>query len=116
MANASAYRADAAVRTERADVGPPNGDYDLISATNGSTIPGLRIEFLTIDVNGDGVIDWDEGFMRVWVPARTTDTVANYATGRRWYPQGSALNTLNDPNMTSQNWRREHEGLQYRRS
>ena len=33
-------------------------------------MPGLRIEFVTIDVNGNGVIDWDEGFMRVWVPAQ----------------------------------------------
>ena len=79
------------------------GDYDLTSLTNGSTIPGLHIEFVTVDVNGNGVIDWDEGFMRVWYPLRATDTVAAYATGRRWFPNGNILNTLNDPNMTSQN-------------
>ena len=49
------------------DADAAGGDYDLTSLTNGSTKPGLRIEFVTIDVNGNGVIDWDEGFMRVWV-------------------------------------------------
>jgi len=79
------------------------GDYDLTSLTNGSTIPGLRIEFVTIDVNGNGVIDWDEGFMRVWVPANTRDSVLAYATGRRWPSVPSGVTQSNDPNTISMN-------------
>lgn len=85
------------------------GDYDLTSLTNGALHgPGLRIEFVTIDVNGNGVIDWDEGFMRVWVPANTNDSVLAYATGRRW-PRNQAGQTPgnatfdHDPNMISHN-------------
>ena len=79
------------------------GDYDLTSLTNGSLTPGLRIEFLTIDVNGNGVIDWDEGFMRVWVPANTRDSVLAYATGRRWPSVPSGVTQANDPNASSMN-------------
>src|SRR5664279_4381031 len=53
----------ALMRQYAQDADAANGDYDLTSLTNGSTKPGLRIEFVTIDVNGNGVIDWDEGFM-----------------------------------------------------
>jgi hypothetical protein len=90
------------------DADAVGGDYDLTSLTNGSTIPGLRIEFVTIDVNGNGVIDWDEGFMRVWVPANVSDSALAYATGRRW-PRDQAGNTSpsapyrNDPNTISRN-------------
>ena len=79
------------------------GDYDLTSLTNGSTIPGLRIEFVTIDVNGNGVIDWDEGFMRVWVPANTRDSVLAYATGRRWPSVPGGVTQADDPNTISRN-------------
>ncbi len=80
------------------------GDYDLTSLTSGATglqAPGLRIEFVTIDVNGNGVIDWDEGFMRVWVPANTSDSVLAYATGRRWPSVPSGVTQSNDPNAIS---------------
>ncbi len=79
------------------------GDYDLTSLTNGSTKPGLRIEFVTIDVNGNGVIDWDEGFMRVWVPANTSDSALAYATGRRWPSVPAGVTKANDPNTISRN-------------
>ena len=85
------------------DADAAGGDYDLTSLTNGSTVPGLRIEFVTIDVNGNGVIDWDEGFMRVWVPSRNSDSVPDYTTARRWDANGGAINTASDPNMTSPN-------------
>jgi hypothetical protein len=80
------------------------GDYDLTSKTIGSNSPGLRIEFVTIDVNHNGVIDWDEGFMRVWVPANVTDSVLAYTTGRRW-PSGPGhiAPTAADPNLISRN-------------
>ncbi|MGH7593546.1 MAG: hypothetical protein ACRELE_06815 [Gemmatimonadales bacterium] len=80
------------------------GDYDLTSLTNGQTNPGLRIEFIPIDVNGDGVIEWNEGFMRVWVPANTDDSVLAYATGRRWPSgPGHTVPTAADPNLISRN-------------
>jgi hypothetical protein len=85
------------------DADAANGDYDLASRTIGSRTPGLRIEFLTIDVNGNGVIDWDEGFMRVWVPANTSDSALAYATGRRWPTVPGAVTQAQDPNTISRN-------------
>ena len=87
------------------DADAANGDYDLTSLTTGAKIPGLRIEFLTIDVNGNGTIEWDEGFMRVWKPANTQDSVLAYATGRRWptLPASSGTTLANDPNLGSRN-------------
>lgn len=88
-----------------ADADAPDGDYDLTSLTTGQTVPGLRIEFLTIDVNGDGMIGWDEGFMRVWRPATTADSVLTFATARLWnkFPSGSGLTSPVDPNALSRN-------------
>ena len=86
------------------DADAANGDYDITTATTGSRIPATRIEFVTIDVNGDGIIEWDEGFMRVWKAANTRDSVLAYATARRWpttYGGGGA--TANDPNLISGN-------------
>ncbi len=79
------------------------GDYDLTALTTGSHTPGLRIEFLTVDVNTNGTIDWNEGFMRVWVSRNSSDSALAYATGRRWprVPTGATYN--NDPNMISWN-------------
>jgi hypothetical protein len=85
------------------DADAVGGDYDLTSLTIGSTTPGLRIEFVTIDVNGNGVIDANEGFMRVWVPANTSDSVLAYATGRRWPHVPAGVTQANDPNMISRN-------------
>jgi hypothetical protein len=88
-----------------ADADAANGDYDLTSLTSGSTVPGLRIEFLTIDVNANGTIEWDEGYMRVWQPASTADSVLNFTTARLWakFPSGSGLTIPVDPNALSRN-------------
>ncbi len=87
------------------DADAAGGDYDLTSLTTGSTKPGLRIEFLTIDANGNGIIDWDEGYMRVWTPLNTSDSVINFVTARLWGnpPSGSGLTITNDPNGVSRN-------------
>lgn len=87
------------------DADAPGGDYDLTSLTTGSTEPGLRIEFLTIDANGNGAIEWDEGYMRVWRPLNTSDSVINFVTARLWgnFPSGSGLTLPNDPNAVSRN-------------
>jgi hypothetical protein len=86
-----------------ADAAAPNGDYDLVSRTIGARAPGLRIEFLVIDVNGDGVIDSNEGFMRVWVPANSSDSALAYATGRKWPTVPSGVGPSGDPNTISRN-------------
>jgi hypothetical protein len=80
-----------------------NGDYDLTAPTSGSTAPGLHIEFVTIDVNGNGVIDWDEGFMRVWVAANISDSALAYATAKRWPTVPGGVNQTTDPNTISRN-------------
>ncbi len=83
-----------------ADGDAVGGDYDITSPkdTVGATNPALRIEFLTIDVNGNGTIEWNEGFMRVWkVNDPTSDSMRKYVTARRW-----GTGTV-DPNLRSQN-------------
>ena len=85
------------------DADAANGDYDLTSATLGSTVPGLRIEFLTVDVNGNGTIEWDEGYMRIWKPAGANDSALAYVSGRRWPVVPSGTTYSQDPNMVSRN-------------
>ncbi|HEX3927271.1 MAG TPA: hypothetical protein VHW65_04685 [Gemmatimonadales bacterium] len=88
-----------------------NGDYDLTSPdlTVGSTNPALRIEFVPVDVNGNGIIEWDEGFMRVWVANSNcsvglSDSVCAYATARRWpTAPGGGTAASTDPNLISRN-------------
>lgn len=95
-----------------ADADASGGDYDITSpqSTVGATNPALRIEFLTIDLNGNGEIEWDEGFMRVWkASSSSNDSVLKYATARRWenipsgIPTGSNVNSTRDPNLVSPN-------------
>jgi hypothetical protein len=85
------------------DADAVGGDYDLTSRTNGSSVPGLRIEFLSIDTDASGTIDWDEGYMRVWQPANTSDSVLAFATGRLWpnLPWGHGTDWDEDPNLNS---------------
>ena len=86
-----------------ADGDAAGGDYDLTSLTLNGTIPGLRIEFLTIDANSNGTIESTEGYMRVWEPANTSDSVLAFATGRLWpnIPSGAGINWNRDPNIHS---------------
>lgn len=86
-----------------ADADAVNGDYDLTSRTLGSTEPGLRIEFLYIDTNGDGISQWDEGYMRAWVPASVGDSAIDYVSARRWPRVPSGTTYSQDPNMVSRN-------------
>ncbi len=93
----------ALMRQYAQDADAANGDYDITSLTTGSHAPGLRIEFLSIDVNGNGLSEWTEGFMRVWKPAGTGDSTIAYATGRRWNTVPSGTTYTADPNMVSRN-------------
>lgn len=89
------------------------GDYDIVGPTLNTWTPGVRIEFVTIDVNHNGVIDWDEGFMRVWVSPNVAnaggqnqrDSTLIYNTARMWFSTpavGGATNTT-DPMLVSRN-------------
>lgn len=81
------------------------GDYDITAPTLGATKPGLRLEFLTVDLNGNGTIEWDEGFMRVWKGRNAADSVTRYTIASLWLnaPSGSGLSTPVDPNALSRN-------------
>lgn len=85
-----------------ADGDASGGDYDWVAPTTGSHVPGLRIEFLTVDVNANGIIEWDEGYMRVWKAKNLGDSTLAYVTGRRW-PTVPTGTYSNDPNMISRN-------------
>jgi hypothetical protein len=65
----------------------------------GTTVynPQTRIEFVPVDINGDGdFTDENEGFLRVYRANNTTAGALNYVTARRW-AAGS------DPNANSPN-------------
>jgi hypothetical protein len=91
------------MRQFAADGDASNGDYDLTAPTTASHTPGLRLEFLTVDANGNGTIEWDEGYVRVWRSANTSDSALAYATGRRWPRAPSGTSYSQDPNMISRN-------------
>lgn len=91
-----------------ADADAAGGDYDLTSPMSTTNVaqrnqPRLRIEFLTIDVNGNGVIDWDEGYMRVFRAKSNHDSLRSYVAGRKWPVAPSGTTYANDPNMISRN-------------
>lgn len=87
------------------DADAAGGDYDLASLSTGSHEPSMRIEFLTIDADGNGTIEWDEGYMRVWEGANTSDSALAFTTARLWrqLPSGSGTTIPNDPNINSRN-------------
>jgi len=75
------------------------GNTSLTGGAVGTTIynPSVRIEFVPVDVNGDGdFTDENEGFMRVYRASGATAAHLNYVTARKW-------NTGSDPNTTSPN-------------
>ena len=67
--------------------------------------PSVRIEFVAVDINGDGQFNAaNEGFMRVFRANANTAAALNYVTARRWN-----LATPNDPNPpVAELWR--HHG------
>lgn len=94
------------------------GQTDIVGyGTLNANDPDTRIEFVTIDLNGDGdTNDQNEGFFRIFKAATsgnaTTDQARRfYVTGREWrwgrypalggYPGGT--NATSDPNINSPN-------------
>lgn len=81
-----------------------NGDYDITASLSaGQTIPSLRIEFVAIDADGSGTVEWDEGYMRVWDAKNHSDSVLAFTNGRLWpnLPASSGTSWNNDPNLNS---------------
>jgi hypothetical protein len=67
----------------------------------GTTVydPQTRIEFVPVDINGDGdFTDENEGFVRVYRAAGNAANQLNYVTARDWN-----IGSANDPNATSPN-------------
>ena len=83
-----------------------NGDYDITGGNIGTNRPCTRLDFQVLDSNGDGVIQWDEGYVRVFrCNYPTRDSSLAYVNGRRWpsVPSGASITSQNDPNMVSPN-------------
>lgn len=84
-----------------------NGDYDITGDPTLTTrTPNTRLDFVTIDVNGDGIIQWDEGFVRVFKADDLADTSLAYVTAKQWprRPDGGvAARNDNDVNQVSRN-------------
>ena len=77
------------------------GNTSILGGAVGTTVynPQTRIEFVPVDINGDGdFTDEDEGFLRVYRANSNSTAALNYVTARRWNP-GSA----SDPNLLSPN-------------
>jgi hypothetical protein len=61
--------------------------------------PQTRVEFVPVDINGDGdFTDENEGFLRVFRANNTVAASLNYVTARRWNPASAT-----DPNANSAN-------------
>ena len=76
-------------------------NLSIVGGAIGTTVynPQTRIEFVPVDINGDGdFTDENEGFIRVYRANNTTAAALNYVTARKWNT-GSAT----DPNATSPN-------------
>lgn len=92
---------------EDADIA--GGDYDLTGGNSGTNRPCTRLDFQVLDSNGDGVIQWDEGYFRIFrclSAVGLNDTSLHYVTGRRGtnIPADLAalgLTTTTDPNIVS---------------
>jgi hypothetical protein len=94
----------AKLRTYAQDAG---ADYDLDGTVSAITAfdPVTRIEFVTLDLNNNGIIDKDEGFFKVFQADVTHDSVRAYVTARRWpaLPASSGTSLAADPNTISKN-------------
>jgi len=96
----------ARLRTYAQDAG---ADYDINGgpAAVTSYAPTTRIEFVTIDINANGIIDPAEGFFKVWRTDSATVEKREYVTAKRWpvLPPGVAagITLTTDPNLISRN-------------
>ncbi len=95
------------LRTFAQDGDAVNGDYDITADPNlTSKTPNTRLDFVTVDVNNNGTIEWDEGFIRVFKAMDNADTSLAYVTAKQWprRPDGSfASRNDQDVNQVSRN-------------
>jgi hypothetical protein len=94
------------------DADIPGGDYDLTGGNNGLNRPCTRLDFAVLDSNRDGIIQWDEGYFRVFRCFGNTNTSSDsalaFVNARRWtnLPSGIPAPTptlTTDPNLVSPN-------------
>lgn len=90
-------------------------DYDIDAAPASVTsfAPTTRIEFVTIDINGNGLIDSNEGFFKVFRTDSIVRETAEYVSAKRWPLQPSnapynktqpaGITSSTDPNLLSKN-------------
>ncbi|MHB1328561.1 MAG: hypothetical protein ACYC2K_10205 [Gemmatimonadales bacterium] len=86
---------------EEADV--PGGDYDLTGGNIGTNRPCTRLDFQVLDSNQDGIIQWDEGYVRIFKCNNLNYTSLAYVNARRWNQTLSGFDADEDPNMLSPN-------------
>ena len=98
------------MQTYAQDADAVGGDYDITGGNSGTNRPCTRLDFQVLDTNHDGVIQWDEGYVRVFKclsAVGINDSSLHYVTARRWLnlpgtmPGGVTITT--DPNMLSPN-------------
>ncbi len=96
------------------DADAVGGDYDITGGNTGTNRPCTRLDFQVLDSNRDGVIQWDEGYVRVFKCYNTSDSSLAYVTGRRWpsVPAAATGATVaDDPNLVSPNCGRPGIGI-----
>jgi hypothetical protein len=99
------------LRSYAQDADAVNGDYDITADPNlTSKQPNTRLDFVTVDVNHNGTIEWDEGFVRVFKSYDNADTSLAYVTARQWPKRvqdgpgtSNASRTDQDVNQVSRN-------------
>ena len=96
------------------DADAAGGDYDITGGNINTGQPCTRLDFQVLDSNRDGVIQWDEGYVRVFRclsagVAGMTDSSLRMVNGRRW-PNinttgmtGTIPTITSDPNLLSPN-------------
>ena len=89
-----------------------NGDYDLTGGNTGTNRPCTRLDFQVLDSNQDGIIQWDEGYVRVFRCLNTAETSLAMVNGRRWGDLAAlpadvdavaGVSPTSDPNIASPN-------------
>ncbi len=96
------------------DADVAGGDYDITGGNTGTNRPCTRLDFQVLDSNRDGIIQWDEGYVRVFKCLNTSDSSLAYVTARRWPtvpPLAVGATVADDPNLVSPNCGRPGVGV-----
>ncbi|MEZ4587399.1 MAG: hypothetical protein R2909_13470 [Gemmatimonadales bacterium] len=89
------------------DADVPGGDYDIAGGNTGTNRPCTRLDFAVLDSNNDGVIQWDEGYVRVFRCIAVNERSLAFVNGRRFDSMPAGVGTTatitDDPNLISPN-------------